>query len=180
MRKGRALRGIVAAGLAGGAIALAVSPGASGTTQASAEGDLRAEVQNLTAPDASETAAFYAQAIRAAEIAGDPTPTDMAMAVTTMEHATALVEHERSPATNTVIDPRTGQPWNDSAVFIVTMRGHFRLATVPVREGQEAPTGEVLTLLIDRQTERVVGIHLSDTGDNLGELGTHVTTWSNG
>jgi hypothetical protein len=162
------------------AAVLAGTSGASATNPTgTAEADTRADVLDLSAPSSSEATAIYAQAMHAAEQANDPTPESIEMTVTTMGSATELIEGGEQPANNTIIDPRTNEPWGKSAVYAVELHGGFRLTTVQVPKGHQPPNGSDLTLLIDRQLDKIVGAHVSDKPTDLHALGTSVTTWGN-
>jgi hypothetical protein len=161
------------------AIALASASGASVPSQALIAAATKAEVQNVSTPTAAETNTIYAQAMRAAEQANDPTPETVELAATTMGHATELMEGAEQPANDTITDPRTGAPWTKSGVFAIEMRGSFLLSTARIRKGTKPPSGTDLTLLIDRQLDKIVGVHVSDAPTDLHTLGTPVTEWRN-
>jgi hypothetical protein len=177
-RKRRATISVVLCVAALGVVITVVSTsGASAQSPAADEAAARAEVQNVSALSSEETSVIYAQAMRAAEQASDPAPEAIELTVTTMGAATELLEGSNQPANNTITDPRTGEPWADSAVYVVAMRGNFVLSNVSVRKGAEAPRGADLTLLIDRQLDKIVGVHVSDASNSLQSLGTPVTAW---
>lgn len=179
MRKRTAIRGgaVLSVGALCAVVALVSTSGASVTSPAVVEAAGKAEVQSLAPPNSSETTKIYAQAMRAAEAASDSAPTSVEMTVAPMGRATALVESEHGAASNSLIDPRTAQPWTASAVYVVTMHGTFTLSSIRVPKGHKVPSGSVLTLMIDRQLDRIVGVHVSDTNDDLHQLGAAVTTW---
>jgi hypothetical protein len=74
-----------------------------------------------------------------------------------------------------ITDPRTGRPWAESAVDVVTMRGEFK-SNGPRPPETPAPTGTVLTVTIDAKSGRVVGQTLGQTPVALDQINPTVTT----
>jgi hypothetical protein len=133
------------------------------------------EVRNLGPASSTELTNAYAKATGVATQAGEPSPSHMETTVTTMGRALTL--GGAVTTSSAVIDPRTNEPWMESAVDVVTMQGHFTLVNVPLKEGAPAPSGTSLMVTIDRQTERVIGVQLSNQDYDLSTLGTAVVKW---
>lgn len=75
----------------------------------------------------------------------------------------------------TVTDPRTGNPWAESPVYVVTMQGHFTYNGPTPRRGK-VPTGTVLTIAIDAQSGDVVAESLGGATPDLHAISPTVTT----
>jgi hypothetical protein len=133
------------------------------------------EVRNLAPASSAELTNIYAKARGVALQAGEPSPTSMETAVATTGSAMTL--GGAVPDSNDVIDPRTDAPWSESAVDVVTMRGHFTIDNAPVKHGAPPPSGTSLTVTIDRHTERVIGVQLSSEDYDLSKLGATVVKW---
>jgi len=156
------------------ATGLAATSGADSATPAASE--TAKQVLDLSPPSASEQATIYATAVQESAAAEEPAPSGIEATTTTMGQAQSLVDPESSDP-SAVIDPRSGQPWSDSAVYAVTMQGHFTLAKAGVPPGDRAPVGTVLTMMIDRASGNVVGIHLGTQEANLSALNQPVIKW---
>jgi hypothetical protein len=170
----RAAAALLLCALGAGASALAGTSGAAGPTSASSE--TAKQVLDLSAPSASEQTSIYATATQEAGAAGEATPSSIEATTTTMGQAQLLVSPESSNP-SAVIDPRSGEPWSDSAVYAVTMHGYFTLSQAQVPRGDHAPVGTVLTMMIDRASGDVVGIHLGTAEANLSSLNQPVIKW---
>src|SRR5580704_5049986 len=85
-----------------------------------------ASAQSVSQPPAevevAPTAAGVEQiALRCAAADGDAAPTAVESAFTSMGTASTLLD-QSAP---TIVDPRTGEPFAQTPVYVVTMRGHF-------------------------------------------------------
>ena len=100
----------------------------------------------------------------AAVQAGDPSPT--------------LIQHsEGTRATANLVASGDVVPGNDSAYLIVE-RGHF-VASGPRPRGAAAPSGSVLTLVVDATTGRVTDEGIQNTAPDLPSLGPVTTDAGN-
>ncbi len=71
-----------------------------------------------------------------------------------------------------VTDPRTGRPFGESPVYVVTMSGQFRLDEAHVPRGQSLPEGSVMEVVVDALSERVISRHVqSSPAAELRQLG---------
>jgi hypothetical protein len=69
------------------------------------------------------------------------------------------------------IDPRTGKPWLESSVFVVTLEGQFTVRR-HVPYDQPIPTGTHLSLAIDVASGKVVSTYLGSIAPALPEVVT--------
>jgi hypothetical protein len=74
----------------------------------------------------------------------------------------------------TITDPRTGRPWAESPVEVVTMRGHFTSGG-PHPAGTPEPTGTVLTVTIDSASGRIVSQAIGNAPVAMEEISPTVT-----
>jgi hypothetical protein len=89
--------------------------------------------------------------------AGDPTPT--------------LVEHVETTRSQAVEASSADTVQNNAASYLIAMRGNFVLQDAPRPPGAAAPTGSVLTLVIDAQTGQLTDIGVQDNVPDLSQLG---------
>ncbi|MGD1058822.1 MAG: hypothetical protein ABR992_15565 [Solirubrobacteraceae bacterium] len=61
--------------------------------------------------------------------------------------------------------------WEQSSTDVITMDGEFSLGTVPRPAGEQAPKGQVLSIVVDAHTGVVDAISLTGSAPNLAELG---------
>lgn len=169
----RALMAALVCALA--ALGIAAVSGASAGSTPTAESPT--EVQNLSPPDSSTLTRIYSKARASAGEAGEPSPSGMETTTATIGQAMTLADpSSRNPSQ--LIDPRSGKPWSESAVYVVTMHGNFTLGAASTPPGRAAPTGTVLTLMIDRASGEVAGRHLGDASVDLHQLSPTVTSWA--
>lgn len=124
-------------------------------------------------PVAQTLATVRQTALNVATEAGDSSPASMEELSCSLGEAARTVDPGSQGST--VVDPRTGQPWADSQVYLVTMRGHF-VINRHIPRGQPAPTGTVLTTVIDASSNLVVGRSLGEAPPALSQLGKPITT----
>jgi hypothetical protein len=103
---------------------------------------------------------------------GEAAPTAIEETSGTLGH----VAHALDPGASVpaITDPRTGQPWGDSAVYVVTMRGHFA-AYGPAPRKVRRPKGTVLSITIDAKSGFVVTQTLGNVVPNLHQVNPSVT-----
>jgi hypothetical protein len=139
------------------------------TKGASAESSPQPQAE--VAPTQAEV---QSDAYQAAAKAGDPSPSSIEETHGTMGNAAhALDPNDEAPSAT---DPRTGQSWSQSSVYVVTMHGQFTLNAPTPKNGQ-APQGTDLTILIDGKSNQLVGVALNDSAPNLHEVGPTVTSF---
>ncbi len=118
-------------------------------------------------------AALQQTAPREAAASGDASPTSVEEVSCSLgEAARAIEPGSEGPA---VVDPLTGKPWPDSQVYLVSMHGHFVIDAAAPR-GHPAPSGTVLTIMIEASSGLVVGRSLSKSSPDLSSLGKPVST----
>lgn len=122
------------------------------------------EARPVPAPGATLTnAQVKSIEATALEVAGqdDENAPTMSIAGKTLSLKDALSSIASDTTAPEITDPRTGEPWSHSSVYLVTMQGHFSIAR-HVPQGMSIPTGTQLTLAIDVATGRVVSTQLRD------------------
>jgi hypothetical protein len=119
------------------------------------------------------TAEIRSLAVGTAAEDGEMAPEAVEATSGTLAQSAQATDPEDAPPV--ITDPRTGRPWGDSAVDVVTMRGQFT-ANGPHPAGMPAPTGTVLTLTIDAKSGRVVAQSLRNTPTDLRQINPAVTT----
>jgi hypothetical protein len=145
------------------AVALIVSL----TTGASAE-----PPEAAPAAKALSTAEVRDRALWAAGQDGEMAPTEIEAASGTLAQS-AQATDPQDPAP-TITDPRTGRPWAESPVEVVTMRGQFT-SNGSHPPGTPEGTGTVLTVTIDKQSGRIVSRSLGNTPVALDGISPTVT-----
>lgn len=114
-------------------------------------------------------------ALRTAAADGESAPTGMEEASGTLGQAGLVLDPRDGQAgLPEITDPRTGKPWAESAVYVVTMHGHFT-SSGPVPRNAAVPTGTVLSMVIDAKSGFVVARSLSDTARDLHQVNPTVT-----
>jgi|ERR1700689_2544286 len=112
-------------------------------------------------------------ALSAAAHNGEPEPSDVEEATSTLARAAgAIVPGGTGP---NLTDAETGKPWSESPVDVVTMRGHFTYDG-PTPAKASVPTGTVLSIVIDAQSGAVVGESLGGTVPNLHDISSTVAS----
>jgi outer membrane receptor protein involved in Fe transport len=150
-------------------IAVLALGAAIGAVSLAAAADGEAERSSATAPNGVERVDVAARL--AAGAAGEPAPTNVQIAKGDLRTALTTL-NPLGGGGPSVIDPRTGRPWAESPVYVVTMNGHFQLKEAHVPRGQPLPQGSVMELVIDALSERVVSRHVQSTpGADLRQLG---------
>ncbi len=136
-----------------------------------------ASAQNAPEAEPAEVAPTMAQIDHAAlEVAareGEPAPTSVEETSGTLAQTARAIDPQDAPPT--VTDPRTGKPWSESAVYIVTMQGHFTYDG-PLPRGQATPTGTTLNVVIDAKTGFVVTRSLGKAPLDLRQISPNVIT----
>ncbi len=143
---------IIASLLAG---VLGIGIGIAASTGASAESASQSPAEAEVAPIAAGVEQI---ALRYAAADGDAAPTDVESAPTSMGTASTFLNE--SPPMN--VDPRTGEPFAQTPVYVVTMRGQFVANGVPIPHGDVVPTGSTLDLIIDAKSGFVISIYLTN------------------
>jgi hypothetical protein len=158
------------AGLAAGAVAaaLALAIGLSPAKGAAAASVGTAQEPSELAPTVTEV---RETALGVARQDGESAPTEVEEAGSTFGEAVDVVRPGQSVPQ--VTDPRTGKPWSESTVYTVTLKGDFT-GDVGVPAGAAAPTGTVLTIMIDAKSGYVVSEDIGDTTPDLHQLSTTV------
>jgi hypothetical protein len=134
---------------------LGVGIGVAVTGGASAQG----ASQSVAGVEVAPTVAGVEQvALRYAAGDGDAAPTDVESASTSMGAASALLD-ESAPMN---VDPRTGEPFAQTPVYVVTMRGRFVANGVPIPHGDVAPTGSTLDLIVDAKSGFVISVYITN------------------
>lgn len=106
---------------------------------------------------------------QAAAVASEPSPSDMRAVNTTLRSALTVNPRETLPPAPNA----STEAFEKSEVVVVTMRGQFTLHTASVPAGQSAPTGSVLTLILDAHTGKIEGTELANTeAQGISALGT--------
>ncbi|MDQ6805376.1 MAG: hypothetical protein M3065_10520, partial [Actinomycetota bacterium] len=100
-------------------------------------------------------------AIAAAKNAGDPEPTLIQHSEGTRQRANLIDSGDIVP----------GQRWS----YLIAERGHFVVKDAPTPSGAPAPSGSVLTLVVDAAARQVTDSGLSNRYPDLAKLGP-VTT----
>jgi hypothetical protein len=99
-------------------------------------------------------------------------PTSIEETSGTLSQAAHAIDPHSGPPK--VTDPRSGQPWADSSVYIVTMRGKFTY-NGPQPKNSPRVTGSVLTIAVDAKNGFVVAEVLSNSAKDLHEINPTVT-----
>jgi hypothetical protein len=86
---------------------------------------------------------------------GEMAPSSLLLASKTIELGEAIPMISPGTTAPTIADPRTGEPWSQSSVYVVTMDGRFT-ASRHIPDGHPVPTGSHLSLAIDVASGRVV------------------------
>lgn len=108
------------------------------------------------------TTEIAAIATKQSEIEGESQPSNMTVVAAPRAQALALAL------------PGTGvTPTTEVETDVVQMHGHFTASLVP--QGREAPTGAVMTLVINAHTGEVIGEHLGNEPLTMGTLGSPQT-----
>jgi hypothetical protein len=144
--------------LAGGAAETFAASGTSGATP-TVEGPL-AEAPEYRAPQGPLLADAQIDAIvhREAVTAQEPSPSDIRAVDTSLKSAVEIDPHNIVP---TASDPGMAA-LEASTVVVVSMYGDFTLNNARVPAGRSAPTGSVLTLILDAHTGQLEGRVISD------------------
>lgn len=150
-------------------VGLAGTSGADSSTKVTAGAP---EAVDNSAPTPAEISTIRATAIQRAAAAGEPAPS-IEMTTTSMGQARALIDPQATG--QQVTDPRTGAPWSDTSVYVVSMRGRFTFSQAHLPHGALAPIGTVMDLLIDRTSNTTVGIHIGSESKDLHQLNSTVT-----
>jgi hypothetical protein len=153
---------VVLTGTAGAVIAIASLPGGSGADVAVA---LPAEAP----PTMSQ---IQEAAHQVAAKSGELAPTEIETTSGTLAQAARVIDPQGSAPNMT--DPRTGEPWADSPVYVVTERGHFTYSG-PTPKSRPAPTGTVLTVVIDAKSGQVVAEALNNVVPALDQINPTVS-----
>jgi hypothetical protein len=112
-------------------------------------------------------------ALSAAARNGEPEPSDVEEASGTLGLVAGTLMPGRAGPNLT--DPETGKPLAESIVDVVTMRGHFTYDG-PMPPGVPAPTGTVLSLVIDAHSGFVDGESLGSSTPDLHDISPTVTS----
>jgi hypothetical protein len=116
----------------------------------------------LSGPEISGTEADTIAREYAETQAGDPNPTSQLATKTIRSSATATIMHGSGlPASA----PTALKEWNEASVYVETMHGRFTLSKVSVPEGEPAPSGTVLSLVIDAHTAQVSSIAVTSEAE---------------
>jgi hypothetical protein len=106
-----------------------------------------------------------------ATAAGEAAPTNVQIAKGNLRGAMETLDPAGGSGPN-VTDPRTGRPFGESPVYVVTMDGHFSLNEAHVPRGQSLPEGSVMEVVVDALSESVISRHVqSAPAANLRPLG---------
>ena len=104
-------------------------------------------------------------AIQGATAAGDPKPTDIAHSTGTRAQANLLAAGETVPG--------------DQPSLLIVEHGRFIASNAPTPPGAPAPTGTVLTLVVDQATGQVTDTGIQGSTPDLHELGAVTTDLGN-
>jgi hypothetical protein len=105
---------------------------------------------------------------------GEHSPTGVEETSSTLGAAAQVIEAgETEP---TITDQRTGKPWTESPVDVVTMHGHFTYWG-PTPSNEPPPTGTVLTIMVDAESGAVVSENLGDNMPDMRAINPTVTQW---
>lgn len=147
---------VIVALFVGGAAETFAASDTSGSTQESSI----TEAPEYRAPQGPLLADAQINAIvhREAAIAHEPSPSNIHAVDTSLKSAVEIEPHNVVPAA-----PDPGMAAVEaSTVVVVSMHGNFTLTNARVPAGQEAPTGSVLTLILDAHTGQLEGRAVSD------------------
>jgi hypothetical protein len=165
---GRRLFGAALVVAAVAAILIAsLAGGASGATSPTPTNSIPTEPEEVPPTEAQ----VHQAALRAAAISGELTPTQVEQTTGTLGQAAQVLDPTGS---NTFTDPRTGRPWVESPVYVLTMRGHFT-AYGPIPKNHPIPTGTVLTIVLDGKSGRLVAESLNNSVPDLHAINATVT-----
>jgi len=112
-------------------------------------------------PTGSELVAVQQIALKAAADNGDAKPTTATLVPTTRGIAEEI---DAGASVN-----------SDQPVYFVVLHGHFTANGASIPEGASAPTGSVLTLTIDPNTNEITDLGIEDSTPDVGEIGVPVT-----
>jgi hypothetical protein len=158
---------LVAAAIAATVVA-SLAGGASGATTA------EAAPQSESPPTMPQ---IEQAALRAAGRSGELAPSAIEETSGTLGQAAQVLDpHD---AGISITDPRTGKPWSDSPVYVVTMRGQFTFDG-PTPKNRPAPTGTVLTIVVDAKSGIGVAESLNDSPPDMQQINPSVTTLRGG
>jgi hypothetical protein len=105
----------------------------------------------------------------AARQADDSSPSSIGLLSGTLRQAAEAIDPQFTapPSTSAGITK-----WYQSQVDVLVLHGHFTLPTAPRPSGVSAPTGTVLTLVVDAHTGAIDGERLDDQDSaGLNQLG---------
>jgi hypothetical protein len=114
-----------------------------------------------SAADGAKTAGLVQIALVAAKNAGDPRPTLVQYSEGTRRHANLVDSGDIVPGAQ--------------RSYLIAERGHFTLKDASIPAGAQAPTGSVLTLVVNARTHQVTDGGVSNRYPDLAKLGP-VTT----
>jgi len=164
------LKRLLAAALLATGVAFAV--GALHTRGASAA-STQTEGSSSSAPPPIPSYLLAQTAVQVAQEQGDITePSKIEEVSGTLGQAAELVD-PKNPAP-TVIDPRTGKPWSESPVDVVTMKGAFTY-NGPMPYWASTTKGNTLTFVVDLKSGIVVSQVISDATPDLAQISPTVT-----
>jgi hypothetical protein len=155
--------------MAGGATATFAASSSPGTGSTSLEG--HAEAPAYHAPEGAllPDAQLDEIAHREAALAQDGAPSEIRAVDASMKSAMEIDPHNVMPPPS---DPGMTS-LEASTVVVVSMHGSFKLANARVPSGRPAPTGSVLTLILDAHTGQLEGRAVTDEDPpGLTALGT--------
>jgi hypothetical protein len=119
--------------------------------------------------NAAQLAKIEATARQIAAACGEPN-VSMEVVNSTLGDALTAINPERTLPT--ITDPRTGLPWVESPVYVVSMHGNFVDADAKLPPGANVPSGTSLTVTIDEMSGLVVSTGVGPgTGPNMPALG---------
>jgi len=153
----------------GVATAISTSPESSSAATAASQDPFAGYV----APTGAELSSDQLQAIAMtrAESAGEPNPSEMSVAKSSLRAAMGVVE----PQSTLPSSPTAGQAaWLSSTVHVIVMHGKFTLDDAPTPQNSAAPGGSVMELVVDAHTGfvdgRYVGPSVPAPLDSLGTV----------
>jgi len=169
MLRRKPIQSLLLAGIAAAVFLVALVAGASSRAATSS-----APFQpfTYTAPTGPELGvpAIEAIAIKEAQSAGEPRPTQIVMAQGTFAALAAVMELSANVQSSS--NP-TVAAWLNTPAYLVQMHGQFSPTRVPVPPGRHAPTGRVYEVILDAHTGVRLGRSVGAEAESpdLGALG---------
>jgi hypothetical protein len=113
-----------------------------------------------------DTTQLDAIALDAAQAAGDGTPTELEVVSTSARSGVQAID----PSAEPVAETSEAREWLGTHVVLDVMHGHFELEDSSLPAQAKAPTGSILSLLIDADTGAIMFRGLNDTGPSQQSL----------